>query len=314
MKGGGHYQILVHLWATADKRTSVVHLSNSPFNVVSAESSTSYSEQGHTDERRDDMDFSHSSIRFCALIMVWSLRIWQSSQCLNCEILKSMIIYVSSGEREGVPQGHEVRLPSRCGRSPRGPGSGTSLDAVAAAIQILELELRTKLDRNLLVVMVGTRVVIRIAVGTVLEILEVGVALGEDEGEVDNEAGDSGGYRGRGRGGRGQYGGRGRGRDNGWRNGDGPKWDGGDNWNATNPPSNQPWSSSGGTKSYGQNQPSTWNNSEDNKPSVGEQGDPWASKVSSTEGKGQQNDSWSSKMTSCGAEDTRGGWDSKALA
>jgi hypothetical protein len=28
-------------------------------------------------------------------------------------------------------------------------------------------------------------------------------------------------------------------------------------------------------------------------------------------GKGQQNDSWSSKMTSCGAEDTRGGWDSK---
>jgi hypothetical protein len=35
-----------------------------------------------------------------------------------------------------------------------------------------------------LVVMVGTRVVIRIAVGTVLEILEVGVALGEDEGEV----------------------------------------------------------------------------------------------------------------------------------
>ncbi|PWZ57420.1 hypothetical protein Zm00014a_038100 [Zea mays] len=145
-------------------------------------------------------------------------------------------------------------------------GSGTSLDAVAAAIQILE---------------------------------------------VDNEAGDSGGYRGRGRGGRGQYGGRGRGRDNGWRNGDGPKWDGGDNWNATNPPSNQPWSSSGGTKSYGQNQPSTWNNSEDNKPSVGEQGDPWASKVSSTEGKGQQNDSWSSKMTSCGAEDTRGGWDSK---
>ncbi|KAL5648063.1 hypothetical protein ACJX0J_009426, partial [Zea mays] len=45
----------------------------------------------------------------------------QSSQCHNCEILKSMIIYVSSGEREGVPQ-----------------GSGTSLDAVAAAIQILE--------------------------------------------------------------------------------------------------------------------------------------------------------------------------------
>lgn len=32
--------------------------------------------------------------------------------------------------------------------------------------------------------MVGTRVVIRIAVGTVLEILEVGVALGEDEGEL----------------------------------------------------------------------------------------------------------------------------------
>ncbi|XP_071363326.1 protein RNA-directed DNA methylation 3 [Zea mays] len=166
--------------------------------------------------------------------------------------------------------------------------------------------------------MVGTRVVIRIAVGTVLEILEN--SWGGDNAEksswrsdnqVDNEAGDSGGYRGRGRGGRGQYGGRGRGRDNGWRNGDGPKWDGGDNWNATNPPSNQPWSSSGGTKSYGQNQPSTWNNSEDNKPSVGEQGDPWASKVSSTEGKGQQNDSWSSKMTSCGAEDTRGGWDSK---
>ncbi|AQK87069.1 Protein RNA-directed DNA methylation 3 [Zea mays] len=131
------------------------------------------------------------------------------------------------------------------------------------------------------------------------------------DNQVDNEAGDSGGYRGRGRGGRGQYGGRGRGRDNGWRNGDGPKWGGGDNWNATNPPSNQPWSSSGGTKSYGQNQPSTWNNPEDNKPSVGEQGDPWASKVSSTEGKGQQNDSWSSKMTSRGAEDTSGGWDSK---
>ncbi|XP_066364221.1 protein RNA-directed DNA methylation 3-like isoform X2 [Miscanthus floridulus] len=145
------------------------------------------------------------------------------------------------------------------------------------------------------------------------------------DNQVDNEAGDSGGYRGRGRGGRGQYGGRGRGRDNGWRNGDrsdsvfgreqnsgdGPKWGGGGKWNAINPPSNQPWSSSGGTKSYGQNQPSTWNNSEDNKPSVGEQGDPWASKVSSTEGKEQQNDPWSSKMTSGGAEDTSGGWDTK---
>ncbi|ONM36311.1 hypothetical protein ZEAMMB73_Zm00001d042795 [Zea mays] len=30
MKGEGHYQILVHLWAIADKWTSVVHLSNSP--------------------------------------------------------------------------------------------------------------------------------------------------------------------------------------------------------------------------------------------------------------------------------------------
>jgi len=51
-------------------------------------------------------------------------------------------------------------------------------------------ELQTKLvtavgiDRNLLVVMVGTRVMIRIAVGTGLEILEVDVALGKDEGEV----------------------------------------------------------------------------------------------------------------------------------
>jgi len=51
-------------------------------------------------------------------------------------------------------------------------------------------ELQTKLvtavgiDRNLLVVMVGTRVMIRIAVGTGLEILKVDVALGEDEGEV----------------------------------------------------------------------------------------------------------------------------------
>jgi transcription elongation factor SPT5 len=101
------------------------------------------------------------------------------------------------------------------------------------------------------------------------------------DNQVDNEGG-SGGYRGRGRGGRGQYGGRGR--DNGWRNGDrsdsvfgresnsgdGAKWGGGGNWNATNPPSNQPWSSSGGTKSYGQNQPSTLNNSEDNKQSVGQ--------------------------------------------
>jgi hypothetical protein len=53
-----------------------------------------------------------------------------------------------------------------------------------------KLELRTKLvtaigiNRNLLVVMVGTRVMIRIAVGTGLEILEVDVALGKDEGEV----------------------------------------------------------------------------------------------------------------------------------
>ncbi|AQK94713.1 Protein RNA-directed DNA methylation 3 [Zea mays] len=138
------------------------------------------------------------------------------------------------------------------------------------------------------------------------------------DNQVDNEAGESGGYRGRGRGGRGQYGGRGK--DNGWRNddrsnsgfgrennsGDGPKWGGGGNWNATNPPS-----SSVGTKSYGQNQPFTWNNSEDNKPSVGEQGDPWASKVSSTEDTEQQNDSWSSKMISGGAEDTSGGWDTK---
>lgn len=103
------------------------------------------------------------------------------------------------------------------------------------------------------------------------------------DNQVDNEAGDSGGYRGQGRG-RGQYGGRGRGRDNGWRNGDrsdsgfgrendsvdAPKWGGRDNWNDTNPPSNQPWSSSGGTKSYGQNRPSTWNNSVDNRPSLGQ--------------------------------------------
>jgi transcription elongation factor SPT5 len=120
------------------------------------------------------------------------------------------------------------------------------------------------------------------------------------DSNVDNAFGDSGGYRGRGRGGRGQYGGRGR--DNGWRNGDrsnsgfgrendsadGQKWGnrgasdwnkdasnkgswgGGDNWNATNPPNNQPWSSSGGTKSYGENKPSTWNSSEDNKTSVGQ--------------------------------------------
>ncbi|KAF8715860.1 hypothetical protein HU200_026817 [Digitaria exilis] len=119
------------------------------------------------------------------------------------------------------------------------------------------------------------------------------------DGMVDNEVGGPGGYRGRGRGGRGQYGGRGRGRDNGWRNNDrsnsgfgtendsanGQKWGNGgsSDWNATNPPSNQPWSSSGGTKSYGENKPSTWNSSEDNKPSVGEQDDPWASKVASTE-------------------------------
>jgi len=38
-------------------------------------------------------------------------------------------------------------------------------------------------------------------------------------------------------------------------------WGGGDNWNTTNPPSNQQWSSSGGTKPYGENQPSTWNSS-----------------------------------------------------
>ncbi|RCV17033.1 hypothetical protein SETIT_3G186400v2 [Setaria italica] len=162
------------------------------------------------------------------------------------------------------------------------------------------------------------------------------------DSNVDNEVGDSGGYWGRGRGGRGQYGGRGRGRDNGWRNGDrsnsgigrendgadGQKWGnggssdwnkdtsnkgswGGDNWNATNPPSNQPWSSSGGTKSYGENKPSTWNSSEDNKTSVGEQDDPWASKVASTEGKEQRNDTWASKMTSAGAEDSSGGWNTK---
>ncbi|CAN6332486.1 unnamed protein product [Urochloa humidicola] len=164
------------------------------------------------------------------------------------------------------------------------------------------------------------------------------------DSKADNEVGDSGGYRGRGRGGRGQYGGRGRGRDNGWRNGDrsnsgfgrendsadGQKWGnrgssdwdkdasnkgswgGGDNWNATNPPSIQPWSSSGGIKSYGENKPATWNSSEDSKPSIGEQDDPWASKVASTEGKEQQNDTWACKMTSAGAEDSSSGWNSKA--
>ncbi|XP_062231805.1 protein RNA-directed DNA methylation 3 [Phragmites australis] len=164
----------------------------------------------------------------------------------------------------------------------------------------------------------------------------------KSDSQVDNEAGDSGGYRGRGRG---QYGGRGRGRDNGWRNGDrsnsrfgmesgsgdGPKWGnsgssdwdksasnkgswgGGDNWTTTNPSSSQPWSSSGGTKSYGENQPSTWNSSKDNKPSVGEQNDPWASKVTSTEGREQQNDTWASKMTStAGAKDSSGDWNAKA--
>ncbi|RLN00074.1 protein RNA-directed DNA methylation 3 [Panicum miliaceum] len=164
------------------------------------------------------------------------------------------------------------------------------------------------------------------------------------DSKVDNEVGDSSGYRGRGRGGRGQYGGRGRGRDNGWRNGDRSdsgfgrendsadgqnwgnrgssywdkdssnkgSWAGGDNWNATNPPSNQPWSSSGVTKSFGENKPSTWNSSKDNKPSVGEQDDPWASKVASIEGKEQQNDTWASKMTSAGAEDNSGGWNTRA--
>ncbi|PUZ65293.1 hypothetical protein GQ55_3G212300 [Panicum hallii var. hallii] len=149
------------------------------------------------------------------------------------------------------------------------------------------------------------------------------------DSKVDNEVGDSSGYRGRGRGGRGQYGGRGRGRDNGWRNGDRSdsgfgrendsadgqnwgnrgssywdkdssnkgSWGGGDNWNATNPPSNQPWSSSGVTKSFGENKPSTWNSSKDNKPSVGKE---------------QQNDTWASKMTSAGAEENSGGWNTRA--
>ena len=63
-----------------------------------------------------DVFWSHSYIESICFYIVW-----QSSQCHNCEILKSMIIYVSSGEREGVPQGHEACLPSRCGRSPRGP-------------------------------------------------------------------------------------------------------------------------------------------------------------------------------------------------
>ncbi|XP_039800344.1 protein RNA-directed DNA methylation 3-like isoform X2 [Panicum virgatum] len=164
------------------------------------------------------------------------------------------------------------------------------------------------------------------------------------DSNVDNEVGDSGGYRGRGRGGRGQYGGRGRGRDNGWRNGDRSdsgfgrendtadgqnwgnrgssywekdssnkgSWGGGDNWNAANPPSNQPWSSSGGTKSFGENKPSTWNSSKDSKPSVGEQDDPWASKVASIQGNEHQNDNWASKMTSSGAEDNSGGWNTRA--
>ncbi|KAL6620493.1 hypothetical protein ACP70R_035632 [Stipagrostis hirtigluma subsp. patula] len=164
------------------------------------------------------------------------------------------------------------------------------------------------------------------------------------DSQVDNEAGDSGGYRGRGRG-RGQYGGRGRGRDNGWRNsdssysgfgresdsGDGPKWGnrdssdwdkvasnkgswgGGDNWNTSNPSGSQPWSSSGGTNSFGENRPSSWNSSEDNKLSAGEQNDPWASKVTSNEGKEQQSDTWASKMTSTAvAEDNSGGWNTTA--
>ncbi|RLN30535.1 hypothetical protein C2845_PM05G32910 [Panicum miliaceum] len=149
------------------------------------------------------------------------------------------------------------------------------------------------------------------------------------DSKVDNEVGDSGGYRGRG--GRGQYGGRGRGRDNGWRNGDRydsgfgrendsaggqnwgnrgssywdkdssnkGSWGGGDNWNATNPPCNQPWSSSGGTKSFDENKLSTWNSSKDNKPSVGKE---------------QQNDAWASKMTSAGADDNSGSWNTRAKA
>ncbi|KAK3138335.1 hypothetical protein QOZ80_5AG0367480 [Eleusine coracana subsp. coracana] len=124
--------------------------------------------------------------------------------------------------------------------------------------------------------------------------------------QVDNEAGDSDGYRGRGRG-RGQYGGRGR--DNGWRNGDrsnsgfGRESDCGD----------EPEWGNRGSRSFCENQSSTWNSSAENKPSVGEHNDPWASKVTSTEGKEQQNDPWGSKTvsTAC-AEDNGGSWNSKA--
>jgi hypothetical protein len=99
--------------------------------------------------------------------------------------------------------------------------------------------------------------------------------------QVDNEGGDSGGYRERGRGRR-QYGGRGRG--NGWRNGDRnnsglgresdcgdePEWGNRGSFDLNKDASNKGSWGGGGLKSFGENQSSTWNSSKDNKPSVGQ--------------------------------------------
>ncbi|KAF0925336.1 hypothetical protein E2562_016028 [Oryza meyeriana var. granulata] len=136
------------------------------------------------------------------------------------------------------------------------------------------------------------------------------------DSQVNKEVGDSGGYRGRGRG---HYGGQGRG-DNGWRNGGrsssefgrsdadatnwGNKgasnkgsWDSGDNWNAPNSSINQPWSSSRDTKSSDENQASTWNSTEDKTPSGGQeqQSDAWARKMTSTAGDEDKSDCWGTR-------------------
>uniref|UniRef100_A0A0D9WID6 KOW domain-containing protein n=1 Tax=Leersia perrieri TaxID=77586 RepID=A0A0D9WID6_9ORYZ len=165
------------------------------------------------------------------------------------------------------------------------------------------------------------------------------------DNQMDKEVGDSGGYRGRGRG-RSQYGGQGRG-DNGWRNGgrssseygrsdpDAPSWgnkqpnfanegcadwdkgtsnkgswDRGDNWNAPNSAINQPWSSSRGTKSSDENQASTWISSEDKKPSGGQeqQSDAWASQMTSTAGVEDKSDEWGTKAEG-NAGSTGGKWE-----
>jgi len=85
---------------------------------------------------------------------------------------------------------HLLRVMHRMKVGAKETGHLLSLKKQTMILEIgTKLELRTKLvtvigiNRNLLVVMVGTRVMIRIAVGTGPEILE-DVALGEDEGEI----------------------------------------------------------------------------------------------------------------------------------